>query len=493
MQRILALLLLLSCSQVEKKHEDSEQQIQKNEDAFLNKKKKLEEESKNILPNCEGCIIGSSPTKLAEFDTSREIFTLDSAYDRKLENTHFDFPVVDNASTRKWIRYFLGRGKEWFIRSADRAGRYAPVLSQILHENELPRDLIYLAMAESGFQNKVVSHAAAAGPWQFIKSTAKIYGLHVGWYVDERLDPIKASFASSSYLKDLYKRFGSWELAAAGYNAGEGKVGRATRRYRSKDFWRIRKGGYLRRETRDYVPKIMALAIIGKNLRVFGFEEELEAQKALKYEVAHVKKNSDLYLIADDLELSFEELKKWNPELMRWHTPASREHYALKLPLGFADKFSSCCKEKEYFATLFQTYKIKSSGSIPLLSRKFKVPTEILADLNGVNTRKDFRKGELVLLPFREGHSLQDRMYRDLYFKKRRRGGRSRRSFSGHLNNAKENGKSIANPKPYIVKKGDTLWDVARKTGTPLNDLIKTNMKNIKRGSIMPGQELLVQ
>ncbi len=140
-------------------------------------------------------------------------------------------------------------------------------------DNGLPRDLIYLAMAESGFQNHARSWAKAVGPWQFMPYTGRKFGLNIDWYVDERRDPLKASIAAANYLKTLHNLFGSWELAAAGYNAGEGKIARAIRMYHSKDFWRLTQGRYLRPETKNYVPKIMALAIIGKNLDVFGFNE----------------------------------------------------------------------------------------------------------------------------------------------------------------------------------------------------------------------------
>ncbi len=490
--------LLFSCSYLNKNKDETEvsssltldEKIHQQEEAFF---KKNNNSFHTHMPECNGCIAGSSPSDKDDFDSYKPVYHLETVAGYKLENQYFDFPVVDNQYVRTWVKYFTGRGRSWFVRSAERAGRYAPMLSEILTENGMPRDLIYLSMAESGFNNNALSHALAAGPWQFIASTGKKYGLHIGWYVDERLDPIKASFASSRYLKDLYGLFQSWELAAAAYNAGEGRVMRATRRYRTKDFWKIRRRRYLRRETRNYVPKIMALAIIGKNLKTFGFEREVEFQKPLEYEVVHVGERTDLYKLAADMGTSFKELRKWNPELKRWETPAARSYYPLRVPVGSRDKFESCCSKKNYATTDYQKYKIKSYGNISLLSKKFKVPKNVLAELNGVPLNKSFKKGEFVTIPFYKSHSRRGAMYRDLYVRRRRRG-RRRASFRRRIAMAKKYGQTITNPSQfYTVRRGDTLWDVAKKTGTSLNTIIKSNLGKVRNGMIQPGQKLVVK
>ena len=217
-----------------------------------------------------GQMVGSSSIKYKEAN-KRHVYFLYGAEHLNLKNYYFDIPVVFNKKVQNWIEYFLVRGRDHFIRYTQRAGRYAPVLGKILEDNGLPRDLIFLAMAESGFHNNAKSWAKAVGPWQFMPFTGRKYGLEVNWYLDERRDPLKSTLAAAQYLDDLYELFGSWELATAAYNAGEGKIGRAIRRYRTRNFWQLLKGRYLRRETKNYVPKIMALAIIGKNLKSFGF------------------------------------------------------------------------------------------------------------------------------------------------------------------------------------------------------------------------------
>ena len=191
----------------------------------------------------------------------------------KLKNTRFDYPVTINGRVEHWVDYFTGRGREHFEKYLERSEFFIPYILPILKENGVPEDLVYLAMIESGFNNFAKSHAKAVGPWQFISATGKRYGLMVNWWVDERRDIRKSTLSAVEYLKDLYGMFQSWELAAASYNAGENKVARAVQRYGTKDFWVLSKYKFLRQETRDYVPKIIAAAIIAKNRTQFGFPE----------------------------------------------------------------------------------------------------------------------------------------------------------------------------------------------------------------------------
>ncbi len=191
----------------------------------------------------------------------------------KLQNTQFDFPVVVNTRVEQWVDYFTGRGRPYFEKYLERSELFVPYIQPILRQNGMPEDLVYLAMIESGFNNHARSSAKAVGPWQFISATGKRYGLEVNWWVDERRDTRKSTLAAVEYLKDLYQMFQSWELAAAAYNAGEAKVARAIRRFETMDFWAISKQRFLRPETRDYVPKIIAAAIIAKNRKQFGFPE----------------------------------------------------------------------------------------------------------------------------------------------------------------------------------------------------------------------------
>ncbi len=189
----------------------------------------------------------------------------------QLKNTQFDFPVTLNSRVEYWMDYFTGRGRPHFARYLERSEFFIPYITPILKSNGMPEDLVYLAMIESGFNNHARSHARAVGPWQFISATGKRYGLMVNWWVDERRDTQKSTLAAVAYLKDLHNMFQSWELAASAYNAGENKIVKAIRRFGTKDFWVLSRQRYLRQETRDYVPKIIAAALIAKNRTQFGF------------------------------------------------------------------------------------------------------------------------------------------------------------------------------------------------------------------------------
>jgi membrane-bound lytic murein transglycosylase D len=447
------------------------------------------------LPNCLGCIHGSSHA--ITFTSPQNTYEIEpqAVAELGLRNSKFDIPVTWNKQVAMWVKFFTGKGRGHFLNYTQRAGRYAPVLSKIMADNGLPRDLIYLAMAESGFTNSARSWAKAVGPWQFMPYTGRKFGLNIDWYVDERRDPLKASIAAANYLKTLHNLFGSWELATAGYNAGEGKIGRAVKMYKTKDFWQLTKGRYLRPETKNYVPKIMALAIIGKNLDVFGFNK-IAFEPALDYEEIMVKGNADLYEVAEALELDFEEVKRYNPEIVRWQTPPYVEGYALRIPVGAKEAWDEYKDKDSVVANNFKTYVTTGSSSLQQISKKFKVPVNVLADLNPDLSESHLDSRTIVQLPFREDHSLQASMYADIYEKsKPKRMARSnKRNYGRSISAYMRKGKKIKNPSIfYTVKRGDTLWRVAQRTGVPMSTIIRTNAHLIKRRQILPGDKLAIK
>ena len=444
------------------------------------------------LPTCHSSIVGSSGDQELK-DSNKKLYYIYGAEHLNLQNTYFDIPVVYNAATKKWIKYFTGRGRKLFARYATRAGRYAPVLSKILNDQGLPRDLIYLSMAESGFQNMARSWAKAVGPWQFMPYTGKRFDLEVGFFLDERRDPIKATVAASMYLRSLYNEFGSWELAMASYNAGEGKMRRAIRRYRTKNFWKIREGRYLRPETKNYVPKIMALAIIGKNLSSFGFNN-IVFDRPLDFEEVTVPGNADLYTIAEVLGMTFEDVKKFNPEINRWQTPPKMKEYVLRLPVGKKKVWEAVVDKSVILATDYKIYQLRGYASLKQVGRKFKVPAKVLKKLNDFPVDKKLFPKTAVYLPFHKSHAhKKERLYADLY-EKPRKSVQRRRTYQNWVKRGKSRGKNIANPKQfYIVKKGDTLWNIARKTGVNINTIIRTNYRLVKRRMILPGDKLAIR
>lgn len=440
------------------------------------------------LTACDGCILGSAHH--GTFTSPLRVYELKGAEHLNLKNTHFDIPVVWNSAVQKWVNYFTGRGRDWFKKYAERGGRYAPVLSKILNENGLPRDLIYLSMAESGFQNIAKSHASAMGPWQFMSFTGRKYGLNQDWWMDERRDPLKASVAAAGYLKDLHDLFGSWELATAGYNAGEGKIGRAIKRYGTRDFWKLTKGRYLKPETKNYVPKIMALAIIGKNLSSFGFNE-LAFDTALDYEKIEVPANTDLMELARLIELPFEEVQRYNPELLRWQTPPHAA-YTLRIPVEAKEKWDAIEDKSVIQASKYSKWTHKKDFTLAQAAQQHRLPVQVLAALNPELDGKFIEAGTEIKLPFREDQSSRDRMYADLY-EVPRRFRKARRSYYRYISSVSEKGKTINRPsKYYTVKKGDTLWEIARKTGVPMDVIVRSN-RTLRRRGVMPGDKLAIK
>lgn len=435
-------------------------------------------------------IIGSSQVEKYEEGS----YFLYGAEHLNLTQYYFDIPVVYNKEVQKWIKYFQKRGRNFFERYSERAGRYAPVLGKILEDNGMPRDLIFLAMAESGFNNKAKSWARAVGPWQFMPYTGRRYGLKIDWYVDERRDPIKATIAASKYLSKLYKQFGSWELAAAAYNAGEGKVARAIKRYRTRNFWKIRRGRYLKSETKNYVPKIMALAIIGKNLPNFGFED-IDFHEPLNFEEVVVPPQTDLYKVADALDMDFSDLHYLNPELRRWFTPLNMPSYRLRIPPGYTTQWDQI-KDKldEFKATDFQRYRVKGRRSQLIdVAKKFKIKGYVLETLNGLRSRDRLQRGQYVVLPFKQGQSRKHNMYADLYEKPRKSVLR-KRAWRKRLRRALRRGAVIKAPTQFhVVEKGESLWSIARKYRVSLDTLIATNYKIIKHRSIRRGDRLALR
>lgn len=443
------------------------------------------------LPHCEHCLLGSAGDEELT-KSGKKIYFLYGAEHLNLQNQYFDIPVVFNDATKKWINYFTGRGRDLFKRYAERSGRYAPVLSKILHDQGLPRDLIFLSMAESGFQNHARSWAKAVGAWQFMPYTGKRFGLNIDFFTDERRDPLKATVAASMYLRDLNEMFDSWELAMAAYNAGEGKIKRAIRRYGTKSFWKIRQGRYLKSETKNYVPKIMALAIIGKNLKAFGFED-VEFHRALDFQEITVPGNTDLYNVAEVLGMEFDEVKKYNPELIRWQTPPHEKEYVLRVPVGKKEIWENFENKEAVVAKDYKTYQLKGYASLYHVGRKFKIPTNVLAEINNLDPKKRLFPKTVVYLPFRNDHTKKHSLYADLYEKPRRSIIRRRR-YKNFISIGMRRGQKIANPKEfYIVKKGDTLWNISRVTGVNINTLIRSNSQIVKRRQILPGDKLAIR
>lgn len=237
-----------------------------------------------------------------------------------LKAPSFDLPITYNGSVIRWIQYFQGPGQKWFEIWLQRSTRYIPFLQAELKKSGLPQDFVYLVMIESGFSPRATSKAGAVGLWQFMPATGKKYGLRIDEYVDERMDPYRSTRAAISYLKDLYQEFGNWYLVAASYNMGENGIRRLIQKYKTRNYWKLIEYGALPKETQEYVPKILAAALISKAPGLYGFQD-ISFDAPLNFEILSVPPNLSLEWIADVLDITETSLIELNPSLKKKRTP----------------------------------------------------------------------------------------------------------------------------------------------------------------------------
>ena len=252
---------------------------------------------------------------------------------QRVRRIQSDLPMVSNEVIDGMITYFQGDGRPFIEKILRRAGRYRPIISPILLKHGLPQDLIYLAAAESGFNPFALSRAGAKGLWQFMRYEGKRYGCRIDSWVDEREDPVKSTEAAAGYLKDLYQEFGDWLLAMASYNGGRGRVRRAIQKTGHADFWELRKRRVLPRETRNYIPIILATVLIAKEPWIYGFH--VVPDDPIAHDQVVVEAPIDLRLVAQITDHPVKELIEINPGLLRWATPLNTPGFVLKLPLGY--------------------------------------------------------------------------------------------------------------------------------------------------------------
>lgn len=250
-------------------------------------------------------------------------------------------PVELNSHVENWIQYFTQKDRERFQRFLDRGQQYRDVVETVLEESDLPAELYYLAMIESGYQTHASSHASAVGVWQFIPGTGLRYGLRIDNYVDERRDPIRATEAAAKYLRDLYNVFGSWHLAMAAYNAGEIRILRAVMKGRTRDFWELIRLGVLPKETAEYVPKFLAVVMIGKEPEKYGFRTNSANPQYPDLEAVEVPGGISLQRLAEKSSIPLDTLKKVNPHLRLSSTPPTSSAYEVWIPAGKSKQVES--------------------------------------------------------------------------------------------------------------------------------------------------------
>lgn len=306
------------------------------------------------------------------------------------------------------ISLFANRIRDRFALYLSRSGKYLDVMKDILRKKDVPEDIVFLSLIESGFNPNAYSIAHAAGPWQFIASTARRYGLEINWWKDERKDPVKSTEAAADYLKDLHGMFGSWNLAMAAYNAGEGKIMKAMRRSNADDYWDLLGTKHIRTETQEYVPRFIAASMIAANPKDFGFEE-IEYHQPLIYDEVEIDSPMDLTVAAECSGTTVEEIKRLNPELRRWCTPPDAERYVLKVPEGTAEMFIENLKsipEEERFT--IDRYTVKKGDTFQSISKKTGLPVDVILSLNSMEKIMPLKPGSTIYIAPRELFSLDN-------------------------------------------------------------------------------------
>ncbi len=304
-----------------------------------------------------------------------------------------------NKAVENSLYFYTKKFKENFLVHLSRTGKYLEKIAEIFRERELPQELIFLPLIESGFNLHAYSPKKAAGLWQFIPGTAKRYGLKINWWVDERRDPIKATIAASEYLSDLYGMFGSWNLALAAYNAGEGKILKALKKTKTDDFWAIRETKYIRKETKNYVPAYIAATAIALDPESFGFKN-VAYHPPLEYDEVTINSPMRLKTIAKLIEVEVEDIKELNPELRQSCTPPNVENYTLRIPSGTKEMFlSNLANVEGETISDKQSYTVKKGDSVGKIAKRFGVSAQSIIELNSLGKKARIIAGSKILIP----------------------------------------------------------------------------------------------
>jgi membrane-bound lytic murein transglycosylase D len=321
--------------------------------------------------------------------------------------THSDLPLMMTDPVAGYISYFSSRGRGTLERALARSGLYHDMIQRVLREEGVPQDLIYLAQAESGFHPLALSHAGARGMWQFMASRAKGYGLERDWWVDERQDPEKSTRAAAHHLKDLYNQFGDWYLAMAAYNSGPGTVQSAVKRTGYADYWELYKRNVLPKETRNYVPIILAVTIMAKNPEQYGLDKVV-TEKPVAYDALKIDYPVDLRLVAECVDASASTLQDLNPSLLRLTTPKDRE-FELHLPAGTKDRYlTAIAAIPPDMRVWWRYHKVAPGDTLSSVARAFHTSRQTIVQANNLDGDENLQAESELIIPVAPGKRAAD-------------------------------------------------------------------------------------
>ncbi len=376
----------------------------------------------------------------------------------EIKTTKSDLPLMLNDQVAMFINYFSStKGRHTLEHGLARAGRYREMISATLKQEGVPQDLIYLAMAESGFQPLAVSRASARGMWQFMSGSGALYGLERDWWVDDRQDPQKSTRAAARYLKDLYAQLGDWYLAMAAYNSGAGTVQHAVERTGYADFWELYRRGVLPQETRNYVPIIVAVTIMAKNPAQYGLENVVPEQP-IAMDHATINYPVDLRLVAECLDTSVTMLQELNPSLLRMTTPKDQT-FTLNLPAGSKDKYEAAIALiPPDMRTFWRYHRVEYGDSLASIAHKYHTSTSLIAEANNLPD-DEVRYGSKLIIPITPGKGGDTAAY-------------------------------SKKPTHYKVRKGDTVGSIADDYEVPVDKLRKWN--HLRGNTVAVGRTLVI-
>jgi len=343
-------------------------------------------------PAAIDALLDTPDTTVATAETARRA-------ESDLESTQYDIPIPLNDRVLSYVELFSGRLKNYLEEGLGRGARYLPMVQEVFRAEGLPLDLAYVPLVESAFKPSALSRAKARGVWQFMSGTAIENGLQHDWYIDERADPEKATRAAAKYLKSLFDKFGDWHLALASYNGGPGRVQRAMTRSGRDDFWDISSSSrFLPRETRNYVPLILAAVIVARNPMQYGLEITPVVEPMT--DVVRLTAPADLRRIAEWIDVPVQVLQDLNPELRRWTTPVRMTDYDLTVPMGKAEVLSARLADAspDDLAPL-NRYSVRKGDTIATIARKLKVKRADLAQANYLSERARLAAGQQLIIP----------------------------------------------------------------------------------------------
>ena len=397
-----------------------------------------------------------------------------------------DIPIPLNDRVLNYIELFQGRLRGHIQSGMDNGAQYLPMIQEVFKAEGLPLDLAYIPLIESAFKPVAQSQKRARGVWQFMRATGEERGLETNWFVDERSDPEKSTRAAAQYLKWLYNQFGDWHLALASYNGGPGRVQRAVERSGIEDFWQLSDGKrHLPRETREYVPLILAAMVVARNPMQYGFTP-MATDKPLAYDTVAVTRAVDLRRIAEWTDTPLEGIQALNPELRRWTTPVRAERYDVKVPLGTGGKLRErLASAPAADLAALHWYRVKRGESVATIARKLGVSRGDLAEANGLSAKGRVRPGQDLLVPRAPSTALVARAESAAPAARNARAAAPVETRRDRPADPPRSSRVV-----YKVRRGDTLEKIARAFDTTVAAIKSTN--KLRGSHIAAGDRLTI-